>query len=289
MSDESIISPSDALDAAAAFDYAASIYNNLFKDPIHITITLGAVPCSEYLYTTLYYYYDSIAYSDLKQYLSDEITSADDALAFASLPSVNDSIPDKHMLMSAQAKALGIIPDDELEDGVYLICTRAGNYSFDPAARGIPNKFDFIGLALRGIGEIIGRMSGIGITANPTKDFGTLDLFRFRAPGVHDVTDSENTYFSIDSGMTNLKNFDFPNGTGTSALAWKNIENHSDVFDTYFSFDMQAEFSPIDIQSLDIVGFDLTAKPSPKQGKASITNNFQRLDKMLGEGQFYLK
>ena len=88
--------------------------------------------------------------------------TADDATALGgggSIPAA-DPIPGNHVFQvtQAQAKALGLIPDDAVTvDGTF---TFGGGhmYTYDPNNRAVAGRIDFIGTALHEFTEIMGRI-----------------------------------------------------------------------------------------------------------------------------------
>ena len=68
-------------------------------------------------------------------------------------------------LVVAQAKALGVIPNDNNVDGTFTFAS-GSSYTYDPQNRQVAGKFDFIAVAQHELTEIMGRASELGTVIN---------------------------------------------------------------------------------------------------------------------------
>ena len=75
--------------------------------------------------------------------------------------------------------------------------------------------------------------------------------------GARGLTNGNNIYFSIDSGKTNLKNFNFPNGGGSDPQDW--ASGASDCFNAFSSSGVLNGLSAVDIRTLDVIGYNLVS------------------------------
>jgi hypothetical protein len=87
-----------------------------------------------------------------------------------------------------------------------------------------------------------------------------IDLFRYTGNGVFNLNPTNGSYFSIDSGATNLNTF---NGTSGGDLSdWAGLT--PDAFNHSLSTNQIEGFSPADITLMDAIGYDPTAAvPEP--------------------------
>jgi hypothetical protein len=270
------LSAAEISNVHTAFAAAAAQFTSLFNDPIHINITVTAVSGTG----TFGQSSSSLvgnSYSAIHSKLVADSTSADDATALGLSGSVPATDPvvnasghtDLWWTTRAEAKAMGLIPDDMLNDGTFTF--GAGyNYSFDPN-NVTGSQYDFQGVAMHEISEIMGRIELLGtkLSGRPGSeaDYELYDLFRYTAAGAanRSMTAGSGIYFSIDNGTTNLKSFNFPNGNGSDAQDWASGAN--DSFNAFSSPGVQNALTPVDLQVMDVIGYDKkSAVPEPSTG-----------------------
>src|SRR5206468_3100734 len=90
-------------------------------------------------------------------------------------------------------------------------------------------KYDFIGIALHEITEIMGRAGGLGVSVGGNPAYYIYDLFRYRGVGTRGIfSTGAGNYFSLDAGTTNLKNYNNADGDpGTDPQDWASGTNDS--------------------------------------------------------------
>src|SRR5207237_860484 len=159
------LSTTDIANMKAAAAYAASQFSNSFTDNINVNIKVTAVPGTSTLGESSTFLTSVSSYAALRGAVSSDSKTADDATvlgAGGSLPS-SDPIGGTHLYVvsTAEAKALGLTPDNFSNDGTF---TFGGgfNYTYDPANRAVPGKTDFIGVAMHEFSEIMGRIPLMG-------------------------------------------------------------------------------------------------------------------------------
>ena len=258
MSDPTIISPADAAAASAAFDYAAGQIMALYSDPVQINIILAATTDPTVLGQSNAPLVGTFTYDQIRTLLINDNTahpSPDGTTSTAALPAVNPYACTTFLVARGLAKALGNIPSDATNDGTFTFGTTHA-YTYDPANRAVPGRFDFIGVALHEITEIMGRVARLNQTGNCNRPY---DVFRFLGAGTQSLifTDS-NVYFSVDGGTTNLKNFN-ANGNGGDLGDWASGSN--DAFNAFSDSGVENNLTSVDVRVMDVIGWDLTHPP----------------------------
>ena len=255
-----------------AFGAAAAQFTSIYNDPIHVNITVTATAGTAVLgesFSNL----SGFGYSTMYSHLLADSKTADDAIALGaggSVPSTDPAVDapgHTHLWWTsrAEAKAIGLIPDDLTTDGTFTF--GAGNsYSFNPGSVGA-GQFDFQGVAMHEIAEIMGRIGLFGTTVSgrpaTENDYELYDLFRYTAAGAanRSMTEGSGIYFSIDNGTTNLKNYNFPNGGTSDAQDWASGTN--DSFNAFSNSGVMNPLTNVDFRAMDVIGYDRTTVPEP--------------------------
>jgi hypothetical protein len=191
--------------------------------------------------------------------LADSKT-ANDVAAYSNLPLTDPSGGRPFIASIANARALGIFPavDGTLDGTVTL-----GNdniYTFDPNNRAVAGAFDFIGVAEHEISEVMGR---IGILGNPQLAGADdpIDLFGYSSTGNLNLNKNQSgVYFSMNGGLTHLKVYNnHSNGGDDKDWAGDAIP---DSYDAFGNTGQKADISTVDLQSMDVIGYDLVPEPT---------------------------
>ena len=146
------------------------------------------------------------------------ILTAQGAPGAATLPSVSP-LSGNLLLSPAQAKALGLVATNNNIDGF------VGFSSATPAVYTVEHE----------ISEVMGRISQI---AGQPSRYSLMDLYRWSAPGVRDLSaggPGSTAYFSIDNGATNLGSWNNDQTNGFDLGDWygNNVPNNGeDAFAT---------------------------------------------------------
>jgi hypothetical protein len=158
-----------------------------------------------------FFFGPSVTYTQLRNALINE-----GAPGASTLPTTAPT--SKNLDMSrAEEKALGLFTDNtSMLDGWVGFSTTAA-FSYDPNNRAVAGKYDFIGVVEHEITEVMGRLSNL----NQSGEYAPIDLFRFSASGVRQLTTGSPSYFSIDNGATNLNNWNnFTTGNNGDLADW---------------------------------------------------------------------
>jgi hypothetical protein len=246
----------------SALNYAMEQFETDFTDPITINIIFQANSGTGIFGQSSANGQFVGGYSTLKSLLASDAKSANDAIAVANLPATDPTNGADFLLITAQAKALGVLAaNNAANDGTVTIGS-GYNWTFDPNNRAVAGEYDFIGLAEHEISEVMGRYG----TANFGGNFGLLDLFGYAfgaggtGTGTLDLAANQaNNYFCIDGGKTALKLYN-DHANGEDDKDWGSGSN--DAFNAFSSSGVENNMSALDIEEMDVIGYDV-AVPEP--------------------------
>ncbi|MBV9118939.1 MAG: NF038122 family metalloprotease [Acetobacteraceae bacterium] len=245
---------------------AASYLDALVTNPITVTVSVGwGEAAGEPLPN------DDIAaaapssgtwlpYATVRSALVAHATSAADAALVASLPLADPYLGGDLYVATPQEKAWGLVPASTTETDGSIGFSSDVAYTFDPADRGVPGAYDFIGAAEHELTHVLGRFSTPGM-------YTPLDLFRYTAPGVQPASLHQTNYFSIDGGTTDLDPFS-PSG---DLADWADTVQ-GDSFGPGQT-GIPEQVTPTDTTVMDAIGFDVasTAPALSRSGAYAIT------------------
>lgn len=283
--------------AINGFNAAAGMWSSVLANNITINLQIGYASLGANVIGETSSSFVEYSYAQTVQALGTHRSSADDYSAFASLQSgssytrlvnhtsnnpagANSATPyldsmDRVGLTTANAKALGLIPQDESIDAVIRF---SSDFSFDfnhanPITFG---QMDFVGVAAHEIGHALGFVSGVddidslaGVYPGDTFSSNLLDLFRFShlslslGDGVTDYTaDGRDKFFSSDGGATELALFadGASFGDGNQASHWKDNLGLG-LMDPTAGFGEWLTLSDNDKRAMDVLGYTLAPEP----------------------------
>ena len=245
---------------------AVQYLESQFSDPITINIAVGY---GEVMNTAMgsgalgqsRWYLSSVGYSQLASALTADATSTSDASAVASLPAGSPVNGGTFWATTAQAKALGMMSATGTGIDGYVGFSSSYPFTYDNSNGVAGGTYDFNGVVLHEITEVMGRAlltgGAIGSTSN---SYMAYDLFHYSSPGVHDFSASTPGYFSVDGGNTNLAAFNTVSGGDAGDWA-SSVTN--DAFDAFGSSGIINGVSNTDLTALDAIGWNLNSATPP--------------------------
>ena len=241
--------------ARTAWIAASQIFVNAFSDDIHINITVDALPGTT-AFGRSFPNFLSIPYAELFTAVSNFASTANDGIAIGPGGSMTPADPTNGagtwLLARPQAKALHVIPDDLSDDGGTTF--GAGNpFTFSGAIAA--GTFDFQGVAAHEIAEVMGR---IGLSGG-NNSFSLIDNFSYTGAGTKGLRGGPGNFFSIDNGVTLLKQFNDPTVNHLDTRDW--LGGPPDSFNQFASGGVKNPVSAVDLQVMDVIGYG-TVKPN---------------------------
>ncbi len=195
------------------------------------------------------YYFN---YSDVVAGLTSTAFSAADHTSVASLPATDPTNGGQFFVTAAEADVLGLAPNPNFTVG-YVGISSSFPFTYDPNNRAVSGDFDAIGALEHEISEVLGRIGTIGtFQFSGANVFDPIDLFRYSAPGVRDLTPGPGS-FSID-GQNLLQPFNDPNNGGDVADWLPSIQGDS-FGDGYPG--VEGVVTPVDLEVMDVLGYDI--------------------------------
>lgn len=239
----------NATAAQAAWIAAAKVFTDAFSDDIHVNITVDAVTKAA-VFGESFPALVSISYSDLFDQVVAYASTQNDAIAIGPGGSMTPTDPTNGtgtwQLTRAQAKALGHIPDDMTDDGGTTF--GVGNaFTFSgPIASG---TYDFQGVAAHEISEVMGRT---GLSGG-NNSFSLIDCFSYTGAGMKSLGGGAGNFFSIDNGVTLLKEFNDSAANHLDTRDWAGGTN--DSFNQFSNSGVVNPVSAVDLQLMDVIGY----------------------------------
>lgn len=285
------------LDAVAAMEHAAAIWEAVLRDPISVKIDIREVSLRELPLgaqgATFVTWYEEV-YPAIYGALVADASSPDDVRAIAHLPSghrvsfqtwdasrnvvVNDG--DDHinnwiLLPRANLLALGlpVEGDDFNADAEIQWSDFFLDRIFDFDRTDGIDGTDFLGVAMHEIGHALGFSSGVDTVDVVFAGFGlatpaeineypvvtALDLFRYSTGSspVIDLTPGGAPYFSLDGGMTSLATFASGENFGDGWQAGHWRTGSGHGIMANLPDDAIHNLSQLDLQAMDVIGWNL--------------------------------
>jgi hypothetical protein len=190
----------------ACVNAVAQYYDTLFTNPITVTFDVGfgevagSAMSKGALGQSENSYYTDNSYSQVVNALT-----AAGAAGSSTLPASSPATGSLDVALP-EAKALSLFRVYFVNgaDG-YVGFSSSASFAYDPTqSKSIAHgTYDFMGVVEHEFSEVMGRTSFL----DGGQDYGVLDLYRFSASGLRQLTTGNPSYFSIDNGVTDLNDF----------------------------------------------------------------------------------
>ena len=241
----------------SAVDYVVQYYDSLFTNPVTINIDVGygeidGQPLgSGDLGESDTFLDASVSYTQLRNALI-----AERAPGSSTLPTTSPTTRILYMA-TAEAQALGLLPATSSTLNGYVGFSSSAPFSYTPGVTE-PNEYYFIGAVEHEMSEVMGRKSYLDLF-NTSSFYSPMDLFRYSASGVRQFTTGAASYFSINSGTTDLDNWNnFVTGNLGDLGDWAPSAGN-DAFDDNGSLGIVSFVSQTDLTLMSALGWEETS------------------------------
>ncbi|MEI7576417.1 MAG: NF038122 family metalloprotease [Armatimonadota bacterium] len=279
---------------AIAFQNAANQWASLFTDSVTVNLNLGTAALSSGVLAQAGSSSVNVSYTNFRNALNADKTTADDILAVNSLPTGSSfsavsnywsgvgATPTTFSGINtvnvnlANARALGLWTANDGNTDASITFSTAFNWDLDQSNGITPGQYDFTGIAVHEIGHALGFVSGVddvdfnavGNTGSPTTGgwVNPLDLFRFKSGTNIPYLAADNTakYFSLDLGATGGSQL-FSNGVqrgdGRQASHWKDNLGLGALDPTAAAGEL-ISISNLDRRAFDVIGWTPVPEPA---------------------------
>lgn len=259
--DSSITSDPNAATIQNTINTAIQFYQARFSDPITVTILFQEITTPG-LYGHSSWWYYNVNYSTYRARLLSHVTTTNDAIALAHLPSTSANPATGTTLVRVKTSNLRAIGITGLNsglaggyDGIIGLHTSQLNFtrtSIDP------NKGDLLAMVEHEIDEVLGLGSALDAGAgDPLPE----DLFRYTAAGVRTFTTSgDDAYFSLD-GTNSIARFN--QNSGEDFGDWWTAGPHTPQVQDAFTSNGSTPNPKNELIALDAIGYNLLPVPQP--------------------------
>jgi 20S proteasome alpha/beta subunit len=247
----------------AAVDYVVNYFDSTFTNPVTVNIDVGYGEIAGQSLGTgalgeSETYIDSVSYAQALAALKANRPSPTQQTAYATLPA-SSPLAGTLWMATAEEKALGLLAGNDPSLDGYVGFSSVYPFSYAINSSPPANQYYFVGVVEHEITEVLGRDSWLGDGLGNTTSYGVMDLFRYSAPSVRDLTVTPPSpynvaYFSINNGSTNFDNWNTnPNGDlgdwATSAGA--------DALLAFSPSGQINQFGTTDLTLMNVLGWDV--------------------------------
>jgi hypothetical protein len=288
--DSSITGNPNSAAIQSMINQAIAIYQSLFNDPVTVEILFRysntavngtALPAGTLARSNFVVY--SVPWNTYINALRADATTGNDTSANGSLP--GSSLSPNVAPSSAGGRVVGLnTPPAMFANGTVgaggpydgIVTLKASvPYQFNRPTSG--GNFDALRTTEHEMDEVLGLGSRLGVTPPPT-DLRPQDLFSWSAPGTRNITSTGSRYFSIDSGNTDI--VDFNQSSNGDFGDWLSASCPQANPYVQNAFSCAGQSSDVAVSSpeginLDVIGYNLTGGGSTPSIFANISTRLR--------------
>jgi hypothetical protein len=228
---------------------------------------------------------DYFSYSQIQSALIANAQSANALQAVSTLPTKDPTNGASFYVASAQEKALGLeSPNQSGIDGYVGFASNAP-WDYSTTSTSVPgSEYYFIGVVEHEFSEDLGRIAGL----SRADGYTVMDLYRYSASGQRDLTarsPNGQEYFSINNGVTDLG--DWNTNTSGDLGDWAQ-DMSPDSFLAFSSSGVANTMSPVDLELMNVLGYQLAGQSSPPPETYAFSPNPASVNENAGTLTFTL-
>ena len=253
--DTTVTGNADSTMIESAFANAVNYFIGHFtnKIVINLTLQLGATDLGQ---STVFL--TSETYDAVKTALTSQANSASGSAlqksAVATLPNNDPTVQggpgNTYLVSTGQAKALGLTAaNGSSSDGVITI-SDSQTYFYDQSSP-VAGSYDITAVAEHEISEVMGRFALLGDNIANGPNYSVMDLYRYSGSNVREFTGGAAAYFSIDSGQTDLKDWN----TIANADYGDWASGTADSFNAFADPGAVEPVTAVDLQNMQVLGY----------------------------------
>jgi hypothetical protein len=244
---------------------AAQYLESQFVDPVTVNVSIGygevngTALGSNTLGSSLSYL-SSVSYTNLRNALAADATTTTDTTAVASLPS-SSPVSGTFWTTTADAKAIGLAAATGTATDGFIGFSSSLPFTYNDSSGVASGTYDFNGVALHEMTEVMGRLLLTGGTiGNTANSYNLMDLFHYSSAGVRDFSASTPGYFSVNSGNSSLGTFNTT--SGGDAGDWASSMGYNS-FDAFSSSGVINPVTANDLSVIDAIGWNFAGVSAP--------------------------
>jgi hypothetical protein len=259
--------PPVTVDQQNAFNAVATFFEHHFADPVTINITVRFADLSPNGLGRSNTPLNEYSYANIQTNLAADQTTTDDVLGALGADPIagaeGSSGTHTYFMTRAEAKAIGLLGASADSDGTVTFDSGVSTFDFDRSNGITLGQYDFAGTAAHEITEVMGRALLVNSTLTSTDGTVTwnnsnylFDLYHYSSAGTRSFVGTLPGYFSLDTGTTNLD--DFNTNPGGDFGDWANTALVGN--DSFLAFSNSGVVNAVkqtDFRVMDILGWDL--------------------------------
>jgi hypothetical protein len=194
----------------------------------------------------------SYSYQAIRAAMQTRTATPAEIAAAASLPAADPTGGGDFELSSAEAEALGLSPGPATGQAVGAIgLSSADAMTYSSSGGAARGTYDAFGVILHELTEVLGRTADVGIYEGAGV-YSLLDLFRYSAPGVRDLSPGAASFSPDGRTLTAQFNNSAVNGDDAGDWAASMVD---DSFDASSNEGVANTLSPVDLTVMDVLGY----------------------------------